>query len=735
MLMKFVPFRRSAWAVLVWMVLSTAHAQPVDANAVADVPQPRLMAGNDAVIAPPKDVPPLQGNPISFNFEDAPIAQFAAIVLKDVLRVDHVLHQPLAGSVTLSTSGEVPADQAMLLLESALQANGLMMVRDTRGTYHVGKPDVLKGVVPALRQATPGKPLPPGTGAIIIRLQYIGAAEMASILKPMMAADSLIRVDTARNLLVLSGTRNQAEGWLEVVSTFDVNLLKGMSVGVFPLKNVTTAEVDTALRLLSGGGAAAARTPATAPAVALGAAGAAASAANTPAAASASDTIPFFGSIRIMPIERINSVIVVTPRAAYLEEARAWIDKLDQPGNGSSEPQLFIYPVQNGSAKHLASVVGGLFGSGQANAQVGTTGVAPGLQTAVGTTSVGGLTAPGGLSFGAGATAGVGMGANQVGAQRLGASAAQAAPTAVTLGGQGSGVRLMADELNNAVLFYGTKADFSKVESVLKRLDVSPVQVLIEASIIEVTLTDDLSYGLQWLFNGGAPGSLNGRGAVSTVAGGALGAAKAGLSYTLTNSAGNVRGVLNALAEKSLVKVISSPSLMVLDNHTATISVGNQQPVKTATTVVTGGTVSESITYKDTGVSLTVKPSVTAGNMVTMDMNQSVTDVGSVDSATGQRAFLQRQINSKVAVRSGDSVVLGGLIRDNATSGSSGIPGLAAIPLIGGLFGTQAKSGGRTELLVVLMPRVVRVDQDVQAISAELRDRMKGLSFTNDMVR
>lgn len=732
MLMKFVPFRRSAWAVLGWLVLSVAHAQSVDGSAVADVPQPRLMVGNDAVIAPPKDVPPLQGNPISFNFEDAPIAQFAAIVLKDVLRVDHVLHQPLAGSVTLSTSGDVSADQAMLLLESALQANGLMMVRDTRGTYHVGKPDVLKGVVPALRQATPGKPLPPGTGAIIIRLQYIGAAEMASILKPMMAADSLIRVDTARNLLVLSGTRNQAEGWLEVVSTFDVNLLKGMSVGVFPLKNVTTAEVDTALRLLSGGSAAtAARTPATAPAVP--GVGGAAPAGAAPAAASASDSIPFLGAIRIMPIERINSVIVVTPRAAYLEEARAWIDKLDQPGNGSSEPQLFIYPVQNGSAKHLASVVGGLFGSGQANAQASTTGVAPGLQTAVASTPVGGL------GFGMGAsnagTNGLGFGTNLTGGQRLGTSTTQTTPTAVTLGGQGSGVRLMADELNNAVLFYGTKAEFNKVESVLKRLDVSPVQVLIEASIIEVTLTDDLSYGLQWLFNGGAPGSLNGSGAVSTVAGGALGAAKAGLSYTLTNSAGNVRGVLNALAEKSLVKVISSPSLMVLDNHTATISVGNQQPVKTATTIVTGGTVSDSITYKDTGVSLTVKPSVTAGNMVTMDMNQSVTDVGNVDAATGQRAFLQRQITSKVAVRSGDSVVLGGLIRDNATSGSSGIPGLAAIPLIGGMFGTQSKSGGRTELLVVLMPRVVRVDQDVQAISAELRDRMKGLSFSNDMVR
>ena len=167
---------------------------------------------------------------------------------------------------------------------------------------------------------------------------------------------------------------------------------------------------------------------------------------------------------------------------------------------------------------------------------------------------------------------------------------------------------------------------------------------------------------------------------------------------------------------------------MVLDNHTANITVGNQQPVQTATTVITGGTVSNSIQYKDTGVSLTVTPSVTAGNMVTMQLNQTVTDVGAVDTATGQRAFLQRQINSKVAVRSGESLVLGGLIRDNSTTGSSGLPVLSALPVIGGLFGTQKTNSGRTELLVVLLPRVLRADQDIREVGAEMRDRMKGLA-------
>jgi general secretion pathway protein D len=203
----------------------------------------------------------------------------------------------------------------------------------------------------------------------------------------------------------------------------------------------------------------------------------------------------------------------------------------------------------------------------------------------------------------------------------------------------------------------------------------------------------------------------------------------------LTNSLGNVQAVLNALADKSLVKVISSPSLMVLDNHTAGIAVGNQQPIQSGTTVTSGGNVTTNIQYKDTGVNLQVTPSVSAENIVTMAINQAVTDVGQIDVATGQRAFLQRQIVSKVAVRSGETLVLGGLIRDNDTNGNSGLPGLVNIPIIGALFGTQNRSYQRTELLVVITPRVVRSDIDAREVGAELRERMKSFSGNGMMSR
>jgi general secretion pathway protein D len=426
-----------------------------------------------------------------------------------------------------------------------------------------------------------------------------------------------------------------------------------------------------------------------------------------------------FGALRILPIDRINSVMVVSPRAAYLDEARRWIEKLDQPGGNSPEAQLFVYPVQNGNAKHLANVLNGLFGSAGSAGATGTTqntssGVAPGLRSSTATTT--------GFS-----NTGIGLSGGASGNQASGTSTVQG--SGLTSFSLNASLRVMADEINNAVLVFGTRGEYEKIETTLKRLDVPPIQVLIEASIIEVTLTDDLKYGLQWVFNDSARGTpgLSGTGVLSTASGALFGGTPAGFSYTLRNSAGDVRAVLNALADKSLVKVISSPSLMVLDNHTASIAVGNQQPIQVGETITSGGNVTNNIQYKDTGVSLTVTPSVNAGNMVTMQLSQAVTDVGQVDAATGQRSFLQRQFASKVAVRSGETLVLGGLIRDNTTNGKSGLPVLQDIPIFGSLFGTNASSTNRTELLVLITPRVVRTVQDVRELGQDLKDRMKGL--------
>ena len=747
-----------------------------------------VIHGNDRLYTAqrPPDNPPAQA--ISrLQFENAPVGEVVNVMLRDLLKVDYVIHPPLNGAVTLTTRQTIDADRALLLLETALQANGIVMARDSRGTYHVGTPDALRGIVSAPVMAEPGKPLPPGYGAVIIPLEYLGAGEMANIMRPLISPDAILRVDTVRNILVMRGSRAETEGWLDLVKTFDVNLLRGMSVGVFPLKHTSATDVDAALRLLSGassqaaggGGSPAPAAPGrpaitTAPRPGMPATGAAPGGPQSVIG----ENNPLFGAVRILPIERLNAVMVVTPRAAYLDEIRYWIEQFDQPNINSGEPQLFVYKVQNGSAAHLAELINGIYGGvapGQPGGPTGATGIAPGLGAARGNTgsafgssgsSFGGsLFGGGGSSFGGSNFGGSNFGASSFGGSSLGASSfgggggfggggrfggiganqqqgQQGQQGSVSTVQLGQSVRVMADNINNTMLIYATPNEYARIESTLKRLDVPRAQVLIEASIIEVTLTDQLQYGLQWAFSGGLGGhGYNGAGVLDGSAPGAFnantfGGASGGFTYSLFNSAGQIKGVLNALASKSLVRVISNPSLMVLDNHTATIQVGDQIPISTGSTYgysggdITNNLLTTQIQYKDTGVILGVTPSVSAGDLVTLDIDQIVTDIGArlPNDTTGNPPFMQREINSQVAVRSGETMVLGGLIKDNASRGSTGLPILSSLPVVGGLFGGKTDNLTRTELLVILTPRVVRSDEEVRAVSRELRNRMSGLT-------
>ena len=482
-----------------------AEVAPSSASPSPNTAQPRYIQGNDQVLAPARPVSPIEGAPLSFNFEEAPVAEVARTILGDILKIPYVLHPPLAGTVTLSTRTPIQPDQAVFLLESALQANGLAMVRDVRGTYHVGKADALKSIGSAVRQFAGGSgaPLPPGYGAIVVPLRFIGAGEMATILRPLAPADAIVRVDNVRNLLVLAGTRSQAEGWLDLVNTFDVDLLKGMSVGLFPLKYATIKEVEAALRLVSGSAQAPAGAPSGSSLATTAGAASAASGASA-AAAMLGEGNPLFGALRVMPVERLNSILVVTPRAAYLEEARRWIEKLDQPSDNGAEAQLFIYRVQNGNAKHLASVLSGIFGSSQTNTATANSGVAPGLGGAAGTSQVQSPFGGTGSAFGNSAWGNSGntgyATTNRTGSTMSGSSAfgntnsfqnrnSQTANTTSQgmVAANVGGVRVMADELNNSILVWSTRAEFQKIESTLKRLDQPPTQVLIDASIIELS--------------------------------------------------------------------------------------------------------------------------------------------------------------------------------------------------------------------------------------------------------
>ncbi len=291
-------------------------------------------------------------------------------------------------------------------------------------------------------------------------------------------------------------------------------------------------------------------------------------------------------------------------------------------------------------------------------------------------------------------------------------------------------VRIVADTENNALLIWATSQNYERIVNTLEKMDVSPRQVLIEATIAEVTLSGRLKYGLQWFFNNNVGRDYDGNGSLglpnNLTLTDALKNIPAGqFSYAITDSAGIVKALLTALASDSKIKVLSSPQVMVADNQQAVIRVGTQQPIPSGTSTVNNVTTTGGVTYKDTGVLLDVLPRINSGGMVNMEIKQEVIDVGPIDSATSQRSFLQRSVTSKVVVKSGQTLVLGGLIRDNRTEGQSGIPVLYKIPVLGALFGNTEELVDRTELIVLITPRVVRDSQEADQVTEEIKRKMQ----------
>ncbi|MFD1710184.1 type II secretion system secretin GspD [Ottowia flava] len=734
---------------------------------------PRVYPGTDKLVKPslaPKSDPVLtQGDRVSLNFENVTVSALASALLGDLLKVSYTIDAGGDAVVSLRTRKPLPRKQVLDVLDTVLLPHDLAIVRDAAGVYHVTKRAATVGSRP-LTSASRMKDMV-GAGTVIVPLDYIGAGEMAKILGPLAPREAIVYVDTVRNLLVLQGSKIQLEGWLEMVDAFDVDYLSGMSLGVFPLEYASVGVVYETLQTMLapdqasagaaafGGGA----SPSSG-----GAPGATRPGAPGPAAGSGGAGGPLAGLVRLFPVERLNALVVVTPRSQMLSQVETWIRRLDQPTDGL-EAGLFVYPVQNGSAVRMAELLNGLFGGSSG----GRAGVAGG--TAPSQFGGGGVLGTGGNRFGSsgsasgrsgltglGGSLGGGMGGG-IGGTALGTSntspvgglggglTGYGGAVGGGLGGAGAGpqttvsdlegnVRVVADEARNALLIRAPRTEYRRIERALRELDKAPTQVLIEASIVEINLTGALEYGVEWALNNGLGGGRRGRAMLNmnsldsngNVVG--IGPRTPGFSYSVVNNAGAITATINALAQKSQVKVLSNPSLLVLDNHNATIQVGDQQPISSGGSTVTNGVViSDGFTYKDTGVMLSVTPSVNSGGLITLAIQQNVTDVGEQDTVTKQRKFMTRQIQSKVAVRSGETIVLGGMIRENEASGRAGVPLLSDVPLLGALFSTTSNTKNRTELMVLLTPRALENDDQVRAASVEMRQRIRSLSLQDPL--
>jgi general secretion pathway protein D len=609
---------------------------------------------------------------VTLNFDGTDIREVVKVILGDLLRVNYVIDPQVTGAASLQTERPLRREHLIPTLETLLRMNNAALI-DTGGSYQV-RPisNAVQGLVVPQLGSSP-RPLPSGYGIQVIPLQYIGAEEMSKILEPMVPQGSVVRADTLRNLLVIAGSGPEMGNIIDTVRTFDVDWMSGLSVGFFTLEYAKANDVAGQLeKLLSDEGG------------------------NS-----------FKGLFRFVPVESANSLLVVSPQERYLQQVRGWIERLDSAeAAGEANERLYVYRVRHGDAEKLAEVLSQLFGDPQKQKQSKLGGIAPGLKSA------------------------------SVKSQESGADADKAPATKQRTGATavelGTGVSVVADVANNSLLIKAPPKDYKKILDALKQLDIPPLQVLVEATIVEITLSGSLRYGVQWQFFGGKAAARSDFSLVNS-SDGTLGKTFPGFNYALILDPGNIRATLSALAADNLVNVLSSPSVMVMDNQTAKMQVGKQVPVLTTqqqSTVSTTSSLVNSIDYKDTGVILTVKPRVTPGGMVQMEIEQEVTAVADATSTgVDSPTFLTRKITSNVAVRSNQAVVLGGLISDERSNSKSGLPGGYDMPILGFLFGETSRKADRTELVVVITPKVIANDQDALGVTEDFRKKVKGLQF------
>ena len=671
---------------------TTADTGPANIVAARPEPPPVISKGKQRIlelgtgefvadVEPIKEDPSKPGN-ITLNFQDTDLREFLKVVLGDVLNENYVIDEKVVGKVTIATAKPIRKEGLIALVEDILAMNGAAIINKDSLYRILQKDQAVKGnLSPAL-----SRQIAEGYSVRIIPLEFIAAQEMQKILEPFLAEGGELQIDTKRNLVIISGSQQEIDTVQDTVDVFDVDWLRGMSIGLYPLDYVEPetlkAELDSVLGAIE--------------------------------ADNSNELLD--GLVRTVPIERLQSILLISSTPVALREVEIWIHRLDRPGK-SVDKRLYVYNVQNAKATDLGEILGHIFdtSSVSTSSPAGEVQLAPGLSPVEITADSGQPATDGQAS------------STPVATQR----------TADGDGGvalpSGQSVDIIADDVRNALVILATPQDYKMVEVALAKLDIVPLQVLIEASIIEVSLNDDLNYGVEWFFkNSVERGNVTEGHGTLDLGDPGLSALSPSFSYTIIDTADQVRVALNALEQESEVNVLSSPSLMVLDNQTAFISVGDEIPVPARQSISNinpdSPTVNE-IQFRQTGVTLTVTPRVNSGGLVTMEIKQEVSNaVSTTSSDIDAPTIQQRQIESTVAINSGETIVLGGLIQDTETNAESGIPVLRRIPLLGKLFGQTRDEMRRTELLVMITPRVIRNRNEARDVTEEFKRKLRGIT-------
>jgi general secretion pathway protein D len=677
---------------------------------------------------------------VEFNFENADIQTVTKTLIGDILGLSFVVDPRVQGTVTIASVGAIPRKDVLPVFESVLRMSNAAVLREGNLVKIVPVPEAAGAGTASVGAAQPG------FGVSIVPIHYTSAASVAKMAENFLTRPGAIRADPARNILLVQGTSTERQNALDVIATLDVEWLRNQSVGVYPLKATAPETMIQELERIF----------------------------------QTSENGQGQGVIQFQPISRMNAVMVVTKSSSMLARVTQWVQRLDR--SDTSGNALRTYRLKFGNAQQMAKILSDIFiGGGGSLAEAPANQIAPGsgavpsqsrldsLGAGSQRSSLGsGNAAPSETSSpaaGAGSRGGVlgGGGSSLQGfpGQQEADTAASGLASGTLPKGLFQNVRITADTVNNAIVVYSNQEDYRTIERALRDFDRPRLQVAIDATVAEVTLTDALQFGVQHFFTSSDFGAANDKGSVglmpaaspapvttttttgSTAAQAAVQAAflqrvLPGFNLLLGPEA-QPRVILSALSTITDVKVLSSPSLVVIDNQPAVLEVGDQIPVTTSTATLLSNSntpVVNTIEMRSTGVILKVLPHVHPNGSVQLEIEQEISNVVNPNVQTLTPTIAQRRIHSTVAVTSGQTVLLGGLISEQQDKSVSGIPGLSQIKYLGDLFGTTSKSRTRSEIIVFIRPMLVRNGIDHQAVTEEFRERLESMrrprEFTTD---
>ncbi|WP_407654506.1 type II secretion system secretin GspD [Bradyrhizobium prioriisuperbiae] len=647
------------------------------------------------------------GGGFDLNFDNAPVATVAKVILGDIMGVGYSIDPRVQGTVTLASVRPIPKVDALYVLENALRMSNVALVKDRNGGYRLIPANEAGGSGGIDRTAT----AEPGQGISVVPLRYVSAQNVFKLLDAFGVKANTIRPDVARNTLIIQGSGADRNAAIETIQSFDADWMRGQSVGIFPLRNSAPEPVISEIEKIMDSGE-----------------------------GGMSQSM-----IKFQPIARLNSILVVSQKPEFLKRAGTWVARLDQADMDGTN--LKVYPLRYGNSRQVTALLNEILVGQKAGGTLdgASSQISPGSGISSASSPPAPLVALSGVPP-ASPGSQVTLNANIRGANNPGTSPADTGVPAQDLsaaGGAGTNnarpagilpnVRITADTTNNSILVYANREAHRIIEQTIRQIDRPQRQIAIEATIAEVTLNDNLNYGVQFFLSSQNLGLKPDTGSlVNNLASAATSAAinrvLPGFNL-LVGSEASPRVVLDALHGVTNVKVLSNPSLVVLDNQTATLQVGDQVPVSTgsATVLTSNNTVVNTIDYRNTGIILRVLPRANANGNVVLDIEQEISNVAAGTPATSLTPTVsQRRVKSSISVVSGQTVLLAGLISEREDKGRQGIPVLDQIPGVGDAFGRQTNARSRTELILFIRPTVVRDALDAHMIAEELRSKMNG---------